>query len=121
MVQRLSKAGRVLLVSVFLLLGCRQAPAPDETPPSGQSVEAIQSYTLVLQGYEDGEARRLFQTELEKLGLEVELLQSGANRAEYQITLGKESPTEWLKSLSQTFEKHYELKQDGSRLLFLRR
>jgi len=121
MVQGFSKMGCALLVGICLLLGCRQAPAPDETPPSGQSVEAIQTYTLVLQGYEDGEARRLFQAELEKLGLDVELLQSGANRAEYQITLTPQAQNTWLESLSETFDKHYELKQDGSRLLFLRR
>lgn len=121
MVKALSKTKWTLLVGCFLLLGCRQAPPPDDPPPSGQQVEATQTYTLILQGYEDGEARRVFQAELEKLGLEVELVQSGANRAEYQITLSENAQTTWLESLSATFDKYYELKQDGSRLLFLRR
>lgn len=109
------------LCSIFLLLGCRQTPPPDEPPAAVQETTAFQSYTLVLQGYEDGAARRRFQAELEKLGLDVELLQSGANQAEYQVIPGKGVSEAWIQSLSATFAEQYEVTQAGARLLFVRR
>lgn len=109
------------LCSVFLLLGCRQTPPPDEPPSAVHETTVFQTYTLVLQGYEDGAARRLFQAEMEKLGLDVELLQSGANQAEYQVSPGNGASEEWIQSLSETFAEQYAVTQAGPRLLFVRR
>jgi hypothetical protein len=109
--------------SLFVsLVACRQVPAPDETPAgSAAAFSESSTYTVVLQGYEDGAVRRDFQKQMEALGLDVELLQAGGNRAEYRISMTSESKTDWLSSLSQALEAQYELLKEDGRLTFTRR
>jgi len=108
------------LFSLVLFPACLQKSAPPDESIS-HSTLLPGAFTLVLEGYENGEARRVFQEAMQKEGLELELLQSGGNRAEYRISQTDQTHPDWLESLKKSFEAQYSLQQEGERLLVIRR
>ena len=114
---------RLLLVCVLLfsVSACfrQHVPTEDATPSPVADAEPS-TWVIVLDGYDDGDFRRVFQEQLRVQGLEVELLNAGAHHAEYQVMLTSVVQPHWRQNLLQFLGERYLLQQDGERLLFIR-
>ena len=115
---------RAILCGVMCLVsGCFRQLSPSDKSGSVRTHPVVQessAWVIVLDGYTEAAFRRVFQEQLRGQGLEVELLNSGAKHAEYQIYLSASTSPDWRQNLHRFLGEQYVMRQDGERLLFIR-